>query len=331
MNKNKITSILLENGLLKSSEVEYHPLQGGVSSDIFLLKEGDDRYVVKQARRKLQVKDDWYADPSRNRSEQKFIRYISQFLPDAVPQILYHDDKNSFFVMEYLDQTFKNWKEQLLKGTFEVEITKKAAKLLRSIHHFSWGNRKAELLFDTTSNFKSLRIEPYLITTGNRHPALKEYFHTEAKELENRRTTLVHGDFSPKNIMVGPDRIVLLDHEVAWYGDPAFDVAFFLTHLYLKQLYHVRSSGNLSDLVQTAWNTYSEDPGKEKIEKLEPGIARLLLMIMLARIDGKSPVEYLDETQKEVVRSFVYEMLSNNDLGHADIHSNWTLKLNSYA
>lgn len=327
MDKHLISTLLLEKGLFKKKNIEYIPLRGGVSSDIFLVTDGNQKFVVKQALPKLQVEDDWYADPSRNQTEQKFIRYISRYLPDNVPRILYSDASNGFFVMEFLGPAYQNWKEQLLNGRVVTDTVKKAAELLSTLHLRSWQNKEAEQEFDTTSNFKSLRIEPYLITTGNRHPDLKKQFYAEAMRLETQRTALVHGDFSPKNMMVSPDRLVLLDHEVAWYGDPAFDVAFFLNHLYLKQLYLARSPQSMPDLARIAWDNYYENLGPLFAGELETGISRLLLMLMLARVDGKSPVEYLDKIQKEFIRSFVYPMLTREAYNLTDIHSNWNSQL----
>ena len=54
------------------------------------------------------------------------------------------------------------------------------------------------------------------------------------------KRALVHGDVSPKNILVGPRGPVFLDAECAWYGDPAFDLAFCLNHLLLKCLWTPR-------------------------------------------------------------------------------------------
>jgi hypothetical protein len=153
------------------------------------------------------------------------------------------------------------------------------------------------------------RIDPYLITTGNRHPELKAYFLEEAERLANTHLCLVHGDFSPKNILFGrPKGMVILDCEVAWYGDPAFDLAFLCNHFLLKSLYHAPRIGKRADWfvnnVHVALKPYGwgwiPDVG------LESRTVRLLLMLLLARIDGKSPVEYITEEQlKELVRAFV--------------------------
>lgn len=329
IDKDSIVKTLVTNGLIDNGQVDFEPLEGGVSSDIYLLSEGRNQLVIKQALPKLQVEDHWYADVSRNQTEQAFIHYLEKIRPDAVPELLYTDADQQFFVMEYLDQSFKNWKRQMLKGEFEEVTARKAAELLSTIHLKSWGNEQLQQTFDTTENFKSLRIEPYLITTGERHPEFKELFFEEAQRLEHHHEALVHGDFSPKNMMVKPDRVVILDHEVAWFGDPAFDIAFLLNHLYLKMLYNWNAAKEIYDLTGIAWDTYFGAFTDKKSQELKDRIGRLLLMLMLARVDGKSPVEYLKEKEKNFVRRFVSHHLSNQIFEHSRINANWKAKLKS--
>lgn len=378
MDKEIVISTLIEQRLVSSRNVHFRPLRGGVSSDIFLLTEGGNRFVVKQAREKLKVDDDWTADTSRNLTEQNFIKYVCGFRPDSVAKVLCRSTRYRFFVMEYLDSRFENWKTQMLQGIFSRESVCKAAGLLATIHRHSFMDSKAERIFDTTADFKSLRIDPYLLTVGQRHPKLKHLFQNEAARLGTCRETLVHGDYSPKNIMISPERIVLLDHEVAWYGDPAFDVAFLLTHLYLKMLMqHLKkvsfrpvsprsihtdrsetSSGISSrdhfripagsansgyfpeeqplsefrDLTVPAWETYFNILGEERKNDMEMRVGRLLLMLLLARVDGKSPAGYLDSLQypdrvKEMIRNFVYDLLSRQVFRQSDINRHWKSKL----
>ena len=140
--------------------------------------------------------------------------------------------------MELLGPEFASWKQMLLRGEARIADASQAAAMLGAIHAHSAGDSEAERDFDTTANFIQLRIDPYLLTTGKRHSDLRHLFEAEAERLASTRQCLVHGDFSPKNLMVSPARMVLLDCEVAWYGDPAFDLAFLLTHLLLKGIYH---------------------------------------------------------------------------------------------
>lgn len=327
MDKELITTVLREENLVTKSSLEFKPLEGGVSSDIFLVTDGSHHYVIKRALPKLQVEDDWYADIARNNIEQDFIRFLGKYRPKAVPTLLYRDTDHHFFVMEYLGNDFRNWKQQMLRGQFDVETAEKAAELLAEIHQKSWDNEALKQKFNNSENFYSLRTEPYLVTTGKRHPDLSDIFLEEAERLKDYRQALVHGDFSPKNILVKDDRVVLLDHEVAWFGDPAFDLAFFLNHLYLKMLVHYRKQREIQDLTSTVWNTYFNKLGLQRQEEMESRVGKLLLMMMLARVDGKSPVEYLRENEKEFIRSFVYEHLPNQTFVQSKINSHWKLEL----
>ncbi|MEX2641088.1 MAG: hypothetical protein WD266_10400, partial [Balneolales bacterium] len=193
MDKDRIVSILRGKKLIESADPQFKPLTGGVSSDIYLLSDGGNRYVIKQARARLKVEDEWLADVSRNESEQDFILYVQGFLPQAVPNMVYRDPGQGFFVMEYLGSSFDNWKDRLLRGLFEPEVTTKAAELMAAVHLRSAGRDEVRQTFDTTANFKSLRIDPYLITTGDRHPGLRKQFYDEAERLEQHREALVHG------------------------------------------------------------------------------------------------------------------------------------------
>lgn len=323
MDKQKITALLRQENLISGSEINFKSLRGGVSSDIFLVSDGKNSVVVKQALPKLNVEDDWYADISRNDNEQKFIRYLERIKPEAVPKLLYSNSEHSFFVMEFLDDGFKNWKKQMLKGIFDPQIAKNSAKLLATIHQQSWKNQELKKEFKKADNFYELRTDPYLVTTGKRHPDLKHLFFDEAERLKTHQETTIHGDFSPKNIMIENDQVVLLDHEVAWFGDPAFDLAFFLNHLYLKMLYHFTKTGDIQDLTNIAWITYFEQMGEEILHQMEERTIRLLLMMMLARMDGKSPVEYLETDQQEFVRSFVKTNLPSGRFSHSVINQNW--------
>jgi thiamine kinase-like enzyme len=199
-----------------------------------------------------------------------------------------------------------------------------AADLLAAIHTVSHNDPRAKETFSTAANFSNLRIAPYLLKSAERNPGLREVIYTEAERLRHHGECLVHGDYSPKNLLVCTERLVLLDHEVAWYGDPAFDVAFMLTHLHLKQLVHHTRYKILPDLPRIFWERYFEGYSYSS-EVLKNRANKLWLLILLARIDGKSPAEYLEkEPQKQkVVKSFVYEAFKSGKLGREELTRLW--------
>lgn len=329
MDQELIVSILQEKRLIGDGRIKFELLPGGVSSDIYKITDGRHIYVVKQALPKLKVQDDWYAEVSRNRIEQDYIHFMQLNWPASIPELIYEDRKNCFFVMEYLDESYQNWKQQLLDGCFEENTAIKAAELLAEIHIKSQDRDEIKNIFDHAANFYGLRIEPYLVTTGEHHPELKHLFQEEAERLKHHREALVHGDYSPKNIMIKEDRLIILDHEAAWFGDPAFDLAFFLNHLYLKMLFHFVRYKKVNDLTSVAFSSYMKKWEGEKKEEMEIRTSRLLLMLMLSRIDGKSPVEYLGNLEADFVRSFVHELLPDQIFSHSMINHFWNLKLKS--
>lgn len=276
-----------------------------MSSEILLIEDGSDRFVVKRALPRLRVADEWRADTSRNQYEADYLEYAGGIVPAAVPRVLARGD--DWFAMEYLGSGFVNWKSLLLSGTFEAEHAQRAGDVLHRIHSRSRTDDEARSHFRTLDNFEQLRIDPYLITTGKRHPELRERFEHAAAELRAASECLVHGDYSPKNALVSSDRFIILDCEVAWFGDPAFDLAFLLNHLLLKSLFHAPTEVGAAELVETFCEAYGlSGPLMERA-------LRLVLLLMLARVDGKSPVEYLRSEKQERVRAFCRPRILNGE------------------
>ena len=279
---------------LTSGAVRVTPLTGGVSSDIVLVESSKDPFVVKTALEKLRVKDDWFADVSRNRVEQAFFEYAAPIIPESVPRILGGGD--GWFAMEYLGD-MPNWKTSLLAGEADESTAQLAGDVLGRLHAASWLDEVARARFDTLPNFTALRIEPYLLTTADRVPQVADILHAEAALLAETKLALVHGDYSPKNLLTGPQLLIVLDAECAWFGDPAFDTAFLLTHLHLKALLHPHAI----TLVPAFWSAYTAACGHD----LEQRTVKLLLCLLLARVHGKSPVEYLTDAQPAFITRFV--------------------------
>jgi aminoglycoside phosphotransferase (APT) family kinase protein len=328
MNRAALIQSLRNQKVVSGEEVRVTPLAGGVSSEIYLVEDGVRKLVVKKALPKLKVQDEWQADISRNQVEQKFIRYARAHVPQNVLPLVLDEREHGYFVMEFLGEGFVTWKQQLLAGKFDINVARAAAQLLATIHRVSWSDPVAQQQFPTGDNFYALRVHPYLITTGTRNPSLRTHFEMEAKRLLAAQIALVHGDYSPKNVMIREERLVLLDHEVAWFGDPAFDLAFLLNHLFLKSLILPDGEACL-ELTQTVWREYFGNLGKEREPALQPRVSRLLLMLMLARIDGKSPVEYLagKESEQTFVRSFVSEFLLAGVEDFAAIYAQWRARI----
>ena len=305
----KLLKQLLSDGIVLNESARLEPLPGGVSSDIYLVHDGDRKFVVKQALGKLKVEADWFADVSRNETEINYIEYVAKTNPSSVPEIIGSGD--GYFAMEYLGDGFTSWKAAMLCGQFSSDWARMAGAFLGDVHKHSRNNDKLAEQFNKMDSFWQLRIEPYLIATGENHAELNSMFLEEAERLRHEASALVHGDFSPKNILISSDRLVVLDCEVACYADPAFDVAFLISHLFLKILYHRNYYSDLQSMITAFCHAY----GMRSFE-FESRVVRLVLMLLLGRVDGKSPVEYLtDKASRQFLRSFVRLELIQNPRG----------------
>jgi aminoglycoside phosphotransferase (APT) family kinase protein len=288
----------------------YQALAGGISSDIWRVDIGEGTEArtlcVKRALPQLKVQADWRAPVSRNAFEWAWLEYASSVVPQAVPKPIAHDAAAGLFAMSFLEPArHPVWKQQLLAGLVQPATAAAVGALVARLHQTSAHRADLAAAFASGPNFYALRLAPYLLATAGRHPALALPLQALVHRTAETRIALVHGDVSPKNILVGPAGPVLLDAECAWYGDPAFDIAFCLNHLVLKVLVRPDAAEALAESFAAWTEAYFDGIGFESRAALERRAAALLPALMLARVDGKSPVEYLsDEAQRERVREF---------------------------
>jgi Ser/Thr protein kinase RdoA (MazF antagonist) len=302
------------------------PLTGGVSSDIWRVDLENGRTLcVKRALAQLKVAADWKAPVSRNAFEWAWIQFASQILPGNVPEPLAHDEKSHLFAMGFLDPaTHPVWKHQLLAGQVASATAAAVGRALGLLHEASAHRADLAAAFDTGESFHALRLEPYLLATAQKHPGLAHALTDLARGIGGRRIALVHGDVSPKNILVGPNGPVLLDAECAWYGDPAFDIAFCLNHLLLKRLVRPDRAQPLQAAFMAFMQAYFDAVSFETLDGLEARAAQLLPMLFLARIDGKSPVEYLSlESDRQSVRAFALPRIAEPRSSLREIAASW--------
>ncbi|MDR9828569.1 phosphotransferase [Vibrio sp. FNV 38] len=303
-----ILDILQKHNVVSKDHATATPLTGGVSCEIYLVEDDKSRLVVKRALAKLKVEKDWFADTSRNLYEQRYLKYVGERYPEYVPKILHSFEQECLFTMEYFPEHFKDWKKYLMKQEVNMLVAQGIGGALANVHSVSWHDEGVAKLFDSDKNFYQLRLEPYFESMIEQHPDLKTQLQSLCLSVSTTKQCLVHGDFSPKNILVSERDIKIVDCEVAWYGDPAFDVAFMLHHLFLKAVHFDQSY--YIDAALMFLEQYQSSLGAEKYQIVdEAKIAKLTAAMMLARIDGKSPVEYLSEDNKISIRERVIPLL----------------------
>lgn len=290
--------------------VQFTPLTGGVSSLIVVAHTAHGLLCVKRALAQLKVAADWRAPVERNQAEVAWIRTVMTISPDAVPRVLGHDVEGGAFAMEYLPpEQFHSWKALLFAGSVNPATAVQVAHILVAIHRATARNPQLQATFDNADNFFALRLDPYFGEAARCHPDLAAVLQRLIDDTYKQRTALVHGDVSPKNLMIGPRGPVFLDAECATYGDPAFDLSFCLNHLLLKQIHQPAVSTRLAACFDAMANTYLPQVNWEPPGEFEHRVAALLPALLLARVDGKSPVEYLDEAGQESVRRFALAQL----------------------
>ena len=317
---------LLTMGLITAEESpSLTSLAGGVSADIVVAKTKLGMVCVKRTLPALKVAQEWCAPQSRGNAEKDWIRLVATFLPGAVPEIIGEDSERFTFAMRYLDPiTFKNWKTLLRDGEANEIVAAQIAGLLGKIHERTAHDSTVAAAFANDENFAALRLDPYLETAARAQPDVADILRGLIARTARTKEALVHGDFSPKNILIGPDGPVILDAECAWYGDPAFDVAFCLNHLFLKSAWKPGYAASYQRCAAAFWNTYKAALHRLDQMALEDRVVTLLPGLMLARIDGKSPVEYLvDPNIVARVRAFAKRKLIKPEKTVPDLIGAW--------
>ncbi len=319
----EVLAFLRKHGLAAAGETPAaEALTGGVSSDIWLvhLKNGDA--CVKRALPRLRVAQVWEAPVERNRYERQWIETANGIVPGVAPRILAGGD-DGFFAMEYLAGQ-PVWKNELRAGRADPAFAADVGRKLAAIHDAT--ARRADLAarFATDESFHALRLEPYLLATARVHAAVEKQLQEISARTANTRLVLVHGDVSPKNILVGPHGAIFLDAECAWYGDPAFDLAFCLNHLLLKCLWVPEHKARYLACYDALANEYLRGADWEDNPTLEHRTATLLPGLLLARVDGKSPAEYLtQESQRQFVRGVALSLLQSPPATLAEVRNAW--------
>jgi 5-methylthioribose kinase len=318
-----LAAVLQRHGYLATGEsIQIELLGGGVSNHVLRVTTPRQTLVVKQALPKLRVEMEWYADQERIWRERDYLLLVGQWFPGAVPAVLFSDEEAYMLAISEVTKATL-WKQILMSGRCDRSTAVRAGGLLAQIHSRSYGDPVVAAQFPrktprSADSFEQLRVDPYLRTVARRHPDLAPVIDEVISQMEAHPLALVHGDYSPKNIFVrdsgaAAGDLILLDAEVAHWGDPTFDVAFCLNHFLLKAIYHRGRGIPFVDGAHTFWQQYQAvarpvDLSASVAQRLGGQLAALFL----ARIDGKSPVEYLmgNAPKQALVRQIARSVLA---------------------
>jgi aminoglycoside phosphotransferase (APT) family kinase protein len=294
-------------------------LVGGVSSDIWRVDAAGVSYCAKRALPRLRVRARWEAPVSRNTEEVRWLRTVRPWIGEQAAEVVAHDEAAGVAVLRWYDPaTWRNWKTELLGGRVDARVAAALGRTLGTIAREASRHPELADAFDNRLLFDALRIDPFFRYIRTRHPRMADLI----EQLETDRSTLVHGDFSPKNVLTSEGaEIRILDAETATWGSAGFDPGYLLAHLLLK--YEHRRDRALLDAAARFWGAYRTETGTvfADIDRLT---VRTLVGMLLARIDGKSPVEYLANTERDALRDCAAGLLdSTAAVPVATLLSNW--------
>ncbi|MEO6436807.1 MAG: phosphotransferase [Tepidisphaeraceae bacterium] len=314
--RDELVAYLRDTGRIAVDETpEVRVLAGGVSNRTVLVKRGPggaggigcggEAWVLKQALAKLRTKADWFSDPKRVHREALGLRWLEKLAPPGtITPLVFEDHEHHLLAMQAVPEPHENWKTMLLAGGIEADHVEQFAALLASIHRKSELVEELPQLFDDRSFFESLRLEPYYAYAAEQVPAARDFLHQLIADTRACRTALVHGDYSPKNVLVRDGRLILLDHEVIHWGDPAFDIGFALTHFLSKAHHLPENRERFAAAAMQFCDTYGNCNGAQR--------GQHTLGCLLARVAGRSPLEYLDDAERRRQQRVVIDLMERS-------------------
>jgi len=283
-------------------------LTGGVSSDIKVYDGPGGKYVVKRALEKLRVQAEWHSDPARSSIEAAGLKAMASLIgQDAVPQVLWEEPEQHRFAMAWIPERYGNWKSALLTGQVDPRTSDQVGALLGRLHRRAADRPDLKEAFGSDRFFQELRIRPYLQTIAERNPSLRAVVAGVIEGMHARRVTWVHGDYSPKNILADGAEVVILDCEVAHWGDPRFDLAFCVSHLVLKSLRRDAPAQALSEAASQVVAAYR----REGLAIVDDHYTQILGCLLLSRLEGDSPVDYLADLDVAEVKRLAIHLIQD--------------------
>src|SRR4051812_9388638 len=301
------------NRISNSEQIQIHNLRGGISNKTVLVKRPTGgAWVLKQALAKLRVDVDWFSDPKRIGREALALKHLPELAPaGTITPLIFEDAQHDLLAMAAVPDPHNNLKTLFLSHHIVEDHLYQFGRLIGSIHSKSTDRADLKALFDDRSFFESLRIEPYYRYTAQQIPASADFLGQLIKQTFSRRLCLVHGDYSPKNILVHQGKLILLDHEVIHFGDPAFDIGFALAHLLSKAHHFPSHRQKFISAALLFWSSYLAAADSSLSIDIDPPAADHGLACLLARVAGRSKLEYLSQEERQRQQEITLKLMND--------------------
>lgn len=334
LDEQSVVGYLRSRGVLEDGTARASVLAGGVSNVVLVVEAGLRRMVVKQSLGRLRVREEWHAPRERVLAEAAALVAARDLTPTQVPRLLHRDAVNHVIVMEAAPQDWCDWKTQLLRGDVAPSVGRQLGEVLGRWHRLTVSRELPQEVEDGSS-FDALRLEPYYRTAARRLPEVSGHLLALADGLAARRICLVHGDFSPKNVLVDPQGegvpLWVIDFEVAHRGDPVFDLAFMASHLTLKAI-HRPSWAHLYDATLRGFLKGYRQEVREATSAgvaLDPQLPAVLSHVgalLVARVVGRSPAEYLTQGEQGLALALGTDLLKAGPQSRSDVEDLFTAR-----
>ncbi|MCY4540752.1 MAG: aminoglycoside phosphotransferase family protein [Chloroflexi bacterium] len=307
---------LRQNDRIKATDrPRFTALTGGVSNrTVWVQFDHRPDWVMKQALAKLRVRVDWFSAPERIQREAAGLSWLSKLITGHVPELLFADERHHILAMSAVPQPHENWKTMLLGGETCLNLARDFGRLLARIHNAALVHPQIQSAFAEVRFFEELRLEPYYGYTATQVPRARAFLEDLINDTRNRRFALVHGDYSPKNVLINHGKLLILDFEVIHFGDPAFDIGFSMTHFLSKAHFLRAHRPRLIAMAAEYWRAYSADLDADLAKGMRSAAVAHTLACLLARVAGRSPLEYLDERHRSRQKRIVLELIGR-DIG----------------
>jgi len=329
----QLVAYLRESGRIAQEESPIvRTLSGGVSNrTVWVQRKGGEAWVLKQALPRLRVAVEWYSDPTRVRREALGLHWLERLAPpNTITPLVFEDHRHNLLAMRAVPEPYDNWKSMLLEGRVDLQHVRQFATLLATIHRqAAASSEELAAVFGDRCFFESLRLEPFYEYTATRVPVAAEFLRTLAADTRACCRTLVHGDYSPKNILIRDGQLILLDHEVIHWGDPSFDVGFALAHLLSKAHHLPEHRAQLVGAANQFAELYFSSAGDVCDDDTAARCARQALGCLLARVAGRSPVEYLSDEERSRQQRIVTSLLTGREMTVSEIISRFHCEINA--
>jgi 5-methylthioribose kinase len=297
-----------------SEQIQIHNLRGGVSNKTVLIKRPTgEGWVLKQALAKLRVDVDWFSDPRRIHVEALALQHLPYLAPPGTTtRLIFEDRPQNLLAMAAVPDPHNNLKTLFLAHTIVEDHLYQFGRLIGFIHLKSTIRPDLHIVFEDRSFFESLRIEPYYRYTAQQLPQAAGAINQIIQTTLSRRLCLVHGDYSPKNILVHEGKLILLDHEVIHFGDPAFDIGFALAHLLSKAHHLPGYRQRFISATHIFWSAYTTTIAPAAWSKdVDIHAAAHGVACLLARVAGRSKLEYLSQEERMHQQEIAIKLLGN--------------------